>query len=62
MADRRRAKAQVLGDVVLNNPKNGHFGAQVAAPVFKQVMQFALASLRIPPTDTPAPTIPLDAP
>ena len=53
---------QVLVYVVLNNPKNGHFGAQVAAPVFKQVMQFALASLRIPPTDTPAPTIPLDAP
>lgn len=53
---------QVLVYVVLNNPKNGHFGAQVAAPVFKQVMQFALASLRIPPTGTKAPTIPLDLP
>jgi hypothetical protein len=25
-------------------------------------MQFALASLRIPPTGTPSPNIPLDAP
>jgi cell division protein FtsI (penicillin-binding protein 3) len=53
---------QLLVYVVLNNPKNGHFGADVAAPVFKQVMQFALASLRIPPTNTPAPTFPLDLP
>jgi cell division protein FtsI (penicillin-binding protein 3) len=53
---------QVLVEVVLNNPKNGHYGGQVAAPVFKQVMQFALASLRIPPTNTPAPSFPLDLP
>jgi cell division protein FtsI (penicillin-binding protein 3) len=53
---------QLLVYVVLNNPKNGHFGADVAAPVFKQVMQFALASLRIPPTNTPAPSFPLDLP
>jgi cell division protein FtsI (penicillin-binding protein 3) len=53
---------QLLVYVVLNNPKVGHFGADVAAPVFKQVMQFALASLRIPPTGTTAPSFPLYAP
>jgi cell division protein FtsI (penicillin-binding protein 3) len=53
---------QVLVYVVLNNPKNGHFGADVAVPVFTPVMQFALASLRIPPTGTPSPNIPLNAP
>jgi cell division protein FtsI (penicillin-binding protein 3) len=54
---------QVLVEVVINNPKKGgYYGATVAAPVFKQIMQFALASLRIPPTGTPAPNLPLDLP
>ena len=55
-------KPQVLVEVVLSNPKTQHFGAQVAGPVFKSVMQFALASLRIAPTGTPAPNLPLDLP
>ena len=53
---------QLLVEVVLSNPKNGHYGAQVSAPVFHQVMSYALAKLRIPPTGTPAPQLRLDAP
>ncbi|WP_245898743.1 penicillin-binding transpeptidase domain-containing protein [Nonomuraea indica] len=40
---------------VLQNPKNGHFGGQVAAPVFKDVMTFAIKSRKIPPTGSAAP-------
>ncbi|MDF2712044.1 MAG: peptidoglycan glycosyltransferase [Nonomuraea muscovyensis] len=39
---------------VLQNPKNGHFGGQVAAPVFKDVMTFAIKSEKIPPTGSAA--------
>ncbi|MDA0638020.1 penicillin-binding protein 2, partial [Nonomuraea sp. MCN248] len=44
---------------VLQNPKKGHYGGQLAAPVFKDVMTFALKSRKIPPTGSaasPAPT------
>jgi cell division protein FtsI (penicillin-binding protein 3) len=46
---------RLLVEVVLQNPQRGHFGGAVAAPVFHQVMAFALESLRIPPTGTPPP-------
>ncbi|MEV4219593.1 penicillin-binding transpeptidase domain-containing protein [Nonomuraea sp. NPDC049725] len=39
---------------VLQNPKNGHFGGQLAAPVFKDVMTFAIKSRKIPPTGSAA--------
>ncbi|MFG1944554.1 peptidoglycan D,D-transpeptidase FtsI family protein [Nonomuraea sp. NPDC048826] len=39
---------------VLQNPKNGHYGGQLAAPVFKDVMTFALKSRKIPPTGSAA--------
>ncbi|WP_241563931.1 peptidoglycan D,D-transpeptidase FtsI family protein [Nonomuraea polychroma] len=39
---------------VLQNPKNGHFGGQLAAPVFKDVMTFAIKSKKIPPTGSVA--------
>jgi len=42
---------------VLQNPKKGHFGGQLAAPVFKDVMTFAIKSRKIPPTGSPAPTV-----
>ncbi|WP_240506149.1 peptidoglycan D,D-transpeptidase FtsI family protein [Thermoactinospora rubra] len=35
---------------VLQNPKQGHFGGQIAAPVFKDVMTFAIKSKKIPPS------------
>ncbi len=44
--------------VTLVKPRNGHFGGQVAAPVFKQVMISALQTLHIPPTGTTAPQLP----
>ncbi len=38
--------------VTLDNPTKGHYGGTVAAPVFSQIMSFALTSLRVPPTGT----------
>jgi cell division protein FtsI (penicillin-binding protein 3) len=45
--------------VTLINPRNGHYGGAEAGPVFKSVMSFALQSLRIPPTSTKPPVMPL---
>ncbi|MFB9209888.1 penicillin-binding transpeptidase domain-containing protein [Nonomuraea spiralis] len=42
---------------VLQNPKNGHFGGQLAAPVFKDVMTFAIKSRKIPPTGSDVPPV-----
>ncbi|MET8146184.1 penicillin-binding protein 2 [Sphaerisporangium sp. NPDC005288] len=42
---------------VLQAPENGHFGGEIAAPVFKDVMTFALKSRKIPPTGTTAPSV-----
>ena len=42
---------------VLQNPKKDHFGGSVAAPVFKDVMTFAIKSKKIPPTGSTAPTV-----
>jgi cell division protein FtsI (penicillin-binding protein 3) len=42
---------------VLQNPTNGHFGGQLAAPVFKDVMTFAIKSRKIPPTGSAAPQV-----
>ncbi|GII53938.1 cell division protein [Planotetraspora thailandica] len=46
---------------VIQDPKNGHYGGEVAAPVFKDVMTFALKSRKIPPTGTKAPRVVLQA-
>jgi cell division protein FtsI (penicillin-binding protein 3) len=48
--------------VSLDNPQGDIFGGTTAAPAFKQIMQFALTSLRIPPTGTTPTAIPLDIP
>ena len=48
--------------VVLQQPVRGHFGGQVAAPVFQQVMTYALASRGVTPTGTKAPDVPLTYP
>ncbi|MEU6710838.1 penicillin-binding transpeptidase domain-containing protein [Nonomuraea sp. NPDC046802] len=42
---------------MLQKPKNGHFGGQLAAPVFKDVMTFAIKSKKIPPTGSAAPPV-----
>ena len=46
---------KLLVEVVLQNPRLGHFGGLVAAPVFHDVMSFALQTLMIPPTGTKPP-------
>jgi cell division protein FtsI (penicillin-binding protein 3) len=38
--------------VTLQNPRNGHFGGRLAGPVFKQIMEFALATEKVPPSST----------
>jgi len=48
-------KPQLLVEVVIQNPRSGHFGGIVSAPVFHDVMSFALQSLGIPPTGTRPP-------
>ncbi|CAO5167805.1 cell division protein FtsI (penicillin-binding protein 3) [Frankia sp. AiPs1] len=49
---------QVVVEAVLDNPKNGYFGGQVAAPVFQKVMSFALTTLGVPqPTTKPTPLV-----
>jgi cell division protein FtsI (penicillin-binding protein 3) len=45
---------------VIQNPTVGsYFGGQICGPVFKQVMEFALKTLRIPPSGARAPQIPV---
>ena len=48
-------KPQLLVEVVMQNPRLGHFGGVVSAPVFHDVMSFALQSLGIAPTGTRPP-------
>lgn len=48
---------QLVVEVVLQKPQKGYYGGEVAAPVFKDVMSFALQSRRIPPTGSKSPKI-----
>ncbi|WP_451916698.1 peptidoglycan D,D-transpeptidase FtsI family protein [Actinomadura rubrobrunea] len=49
---------QLVVLVVLQNPRRGsHYGGDAAAPVFKDVMSFALQTRKIPPTGSKAPTV-----
>jgi cell division protein FtsI (penicillin-binding protein 3) len=43
--------------VTLQRPVNGHFGGALAAPIFQQIMSYALARLDIPPTGTKSPKV-----
>ncbi|MBV9023135.1 MAG: penicillin-binding protein 2 [Streptomycetaceae bacterium] len=46
---------------VIQNPTVGsYFGGSICGPVFKQVMEFALKSLEIPPTGTPPANLPVN--
>ena len=47
--------------VIIQKPVNGHYGGTVSAPVFHDVMTYALQSLDIPPTpgDTTPPKLTL---
>ncbi|HEX3825057.1 MAG TPA: penicillin-binding protein 2 [Mycobacteriales bacterium] len=48
-------KPQLVCEVVLEKPVRGYYGGQVAAPVFHDVMSFALQTMHIAPTFTKAP-------
>lgn len=50
---------QLVVEAVLVRPQGTVYGGVVAGPVFQQVMSFALQSLRIPPSSTKAPALPL---
>ena len=53
---------QLLVAVNVQNPrKGGYFGDVVAGPVFNQVMNFALATLKIPPDGATPPKLRLNA-
>ncbi|WP_230420725.1 peptidoglycan D,D-transpeptidase FtsI family protein [Actinomadura soli] len=53
---------QLVVQVVLQDPKRGsHYGGDAAAPVFKDVMSFALQSEKVPPTGSRPPTVQIHA-
>ncbi|MBW3648408.1 MAG: penicillin-binding protein 2, partial [Actinobacteria bacterium] len=43
--------------VSIQAPKNGYYGGAVAGPVFRDIMSFALRSMRVPPTGAISPTL-----
>jgi cell division protein FtsI (penicillin-binding protein 3) len=50
---------RVVVAVTLQRPVRGHYGGVVAAPVFRDVMSYALQEQQIPPTGTRSPRISL---
>jgi cell division protein FtsI (penicillin-binding protein 3) len=48
---------QLVVAVTLQRPTNGYFGGVIAAPVFRDVMTYALQKLQIPPTGTRSPKV-----
>ena len=47
--------------VSIQAPKNGYYGGAVAGPAFRDIMSFALRSLRVPPTGAASPVLQLRA-
>ncbi|GAT64823.1 penicillin-binding protein 2 [Planomonospora sp. ID91781] len=50
-------KPRLVVLAVIQDPRKGHYGGEIAAPVFKKVMTFALKSRKIPPTGTEPPAV-----
>lgn len=50
-------KPRLVVLAVVQDPQKGHYGGEIAAPVFKKVMTFALKSKKIPPTGTKPPAV-----
>ncbi|MFF1478779.1 peptidoglycan D,D-transpeptidase FtsI family protein [Streptomyces sp. NPDC058301] len=44
---------------IQNPTKGSYFGGQICGPIYKQVMEFALKTLQIPPTGAKAPNLPV---
>jgi len=51
---------RIAVSVTLQDPRRGHFGGMLGGPVFKQVMSFALQSMKVPPTGTRPPIMRLE--
>jgi cell division protein FtsI (penicillin-binding protein 3) len=52
---------QLLAEVVVQKPRHGIYGGDVAAPVFHDVMSYALQRWHIAPTNVPPPKLALKA-
>ncbi|GGS53993.1 cell division protein [Planobispora rosea] len=50
-------KPRLVVLAVIQDPREGHYGGEIAAPVFKKVMTFALKSKKVPPTGTTPPAV-----
>ncbi|MEU7450981.1 penicillin-binding transpeptidase domain-containing protein [Streptosporangium roseum] len=50
-------KPRLVVLAVIQDPHKGYYGGEIAAPVFKKVMTFALKSKKIPPTGTTAASV-----
>lgn len=54
-------KPRVTVSCTIQNPTRGsYFGGQICGPVFKQVMEFALKNLQVPPTGEAPPNLPVE--
>lgn len=42
---------EIVVAVAIHNPKNGRYGGQLAGPVFKEVAQYSLKQMNIPPSN-----------
>lgn len=51
---------QIVVSVTIQAPVNGKWGGTLCAPVFKDVMTFALQTRKVPPTGTKPPEIPVE--
>nr|WP_307794050.1 penicillin-binding protein 2 [Actinacidiphila bryophytorum] len=52
---------RVTVSCVIQNPTKGsYYGGSICGPVFKQVMEFALKTLQVPPSGAPAPKLPIE--
>ncbi|MGW3171116.1 peptidoglycan D,D-transpeptidase FtsI family protein [Streptomyces sp. NPDC001153] len=45
---------------IQNATSGSYFGGQICGPIYKQVMEFALKTLQVPPTGAPAANLPVD--
>jgi cell division protein FtsI (penicillin-binding protein 3) len=54
-------KPELVMSVVIEEPPGGGEGGSVAAPLFHEVMSYALTARKVPPTGTPAPAAKLTA-
>ncbi|MDO4716190.1 MAG: penicillin-binding protein 2 [Propionibacteriaceae bacterium] len=51
---------QILVYVVIDQPSAGHFGSEVAGPVYKEIMQVALGRYAVLPSSTPPSKNPIE--